>query len=645
MNLNNIRVILKVYLLSIIIFTIFRLILFISALDKLGNSYQWTDILLSFLMGLRFDIVISSYLLILPFFLLTANLLYNRFNKVLSKILFFLIFISFSIAFLVCAADIPYFHQFFSRFTISAFEWMNTPLFVLKMIVQEPSYWLYIIPFAFAIYIFYKSLKKIIYNKLGNSKKPKYIIEFIISFFFFLLIILGIRGRTETKSPIRVGTAYFCNNPLLNKLGLNPNFTLIRSYLDSKIDYNQPIHLMDNQVAIDNIRKYLNIIGNDTLNPLLRYEKSDTSLINGKRPNIVLVLMESMSAGKMKRHGDKNNLTPFLDSLSKEGFYFENTYSAGIHTYNGIFSTLFSFPAIFKKHSMKNTPIPEYNGIANTLDNLNYSTIFFMTHDGQFDNVEGFLMANGFDRVISQKDYPSEEIKTALGVPDDYLFRFSIPILNKLNEKDKPFFAAFMTASDHGPRYIPDYFKPHSSNKEHQSVEYADYSLHKFIEIAKKQKWFDNTLFVFIADHGAPIDATYDLSLDYNHVPLLFYAPKMIKENKVFSQMAGQIDVYPSIMGLLGLPFENNTLGINLFKYERPYIYFNVDDKYGVIDKDWLLIVKNNGKSGLYKYQNQDLKNYIEEQPRLSAEMKKYAESNIQSYQYILSSKKTKIKQ
>ncbi|TNE33135.1 LTA synthase family protein, partial [bacterium] len=461
----------------------------------------------------------------------------------------------------------------------------------------------------------------------------------------FLLIILGIRGRTETKSPIRVGTAYFCNNPLLNKLGLNPNFTLIRSYLDSKIDYNQPIHLMDNQMAIDNVRKYLNIVGNDTLNPLLRFEEPDTALIDGKKPNIVLVLMESMSAGKMKRHGDKHNLTPFLDSLSNEGIYFENTYSAGIHTYNGIFSTLFSFPAIFKKHSMKNTPIPEYNGIANTLDNLNYSTIFFMTHDGQFDNVEGFLMANGFDRVISQKDYPSEEIKTALGVPDDYLFRFSIPILNKLNEKGKPFFAALMTASDHGPRYIPDYFKPHSSNKEHQSVEYADYSLHKFIEIAKKQKWFDNTLFVFIADHGAPIGATYDLSLDYNHVPLLFYAPKMIKGNKVFSRMAGQIDVYPSIMGLLGLPYENNTLGINLFKNERPYIYFNVDDKYGVIDKYWLLIVKNNGKAGLYKYQNQDLKNYIDEEPHLSAEMKKYAESNIQSYQYILNSKKTKIKE
>lgn len=254
------------------------------------------------------------------------------------------------------------------------------------------------------------------------------------------------------------------------------------------------------------------------------------------------------------------------------------------------------------------------------------------------------MLANDFDRVISQKDYPSNEIKTALGVPDDYLFRFSIPILNEMNNQGKPFFATFMTASDHGPRYIPDYFHPHSESKEHQSVEYADYSLRKFIDIAKKQKWFDNTLFVFIADHGSPIDATYDVSLNYNHVPLLFYSPKLIPQGKVFSRMAGQIDVYPSIMGLLGLPFENNTLGVNLFKTERPYIYFNVDDKYAVIDKDWLLIVKNNGHKGLYKYQKQDLTNYIDKKSKLVSAMRKYAESNIQAYQYVINNNMTKIR-
>lgn len=288
--------------------------------------------------------------------------------------------------------------------------------------------------------------------------------------------------------------------------------------------------------------------------------------------------------------------------------------------------------------------MPEYNGISSALRKLDYSTIFFTTHDGQFDNVEGFLMANEFERVITQSDYPSDEVKTALGVPDDYLFRYSIPVLNKMSKSKKPFFAAFMTASDHGPYFIPDYFKPKNSKLENQIVEYADYSLGKFISLAKKQEWFDNTLFVFIADHGYPKDADYDISLNYNHVPLIFYAPKLLKQNQVFSEMAGQIDVFPSIMGLLGLPFENNTLGINLFEQDRPYIYFNIDDKYAVIDNDWLMIVKRDGQKGLYKYRSKDTKNYVEEESARSKEMKKYAESNIQAYQYVLTTNRTKIK-
>lgn len=108
--------------------------------------------------------------------------------------------------------------------------------------------------------------------------------------------------------------------------------------------------------------------------------------------------------------------------------------------------------------------------------------------------------------------------------------------------------------------------------------------------------------------------------------------------------MAGQIDVYPSIMGLLELPFENNTLGINLFKEKRPYIYFNVDDKYAVLDNEWLMIVKKDGTKGLYKYREKDQNNYLVENKELGERMRIYAESNIQTYQYLLSNNKTKIK-
>jgi phosphoglycerol transferase MdoB-like AlkP superfamily enzyme len=307
---------------------------------------------------------------------------------------------------------------------------------------------------------------------------------------------------------------------------------------------------------------------------------------------------------------------------------------------NGIFSTLFSFPALFRKHPMKENSMVKYRGIYSTLKEQGYSTIFFTTHDGQFDNVEGFLKANDCETVISKPDYPSDRVKTTLGVPDDFMFEFSIPVLNKLSNTGKPFCAAFMTASDHGPYYIPDYFKPHGKEIKKQIVEYADFSLRKFIRMASKEKWFNNTIFVFVADHGAPIDGLYEMSLSYNHTPLIFYAPRIIEDHKTFSNIAGQIDIFPTIMGLLKIPYENNTLGIDLFRENRDYIYFNADDKYGVIDDKWFLIVHEDRSKRLYQYRNRDIHNYANEMKDVVVQMDTYAKSNLQTFQYILKSNK-----
>ncbi len=194
--------------------------------------------------------------------------------------------------------------------------------------------------------------------------------------------------------------------------------------------------------------------------------------------------MESMSAAKMERHGNTKHLTPFLDSLSHNSYYFENIYTAGIHTFNGVFSTLFSFPAIYRQNPMKESTMFKYNGIGHTLRKNGYSTTYFTTHDGQFDNIEGFLRANDFENIITLADYPSEEAKTTLGVPDDFMFEFSMPVIDKLYKENKPFFVAFMTASDHGPYYLPDYFKPKNQNIKDQMVEYADWSLRKLVSLA-----------------------------------------------------------------------------------------------------------------------------------------------------------------
>ena len=629
---NHILFLLKNLALVLSIFSVFRFLLFVSEFDRIDlKSDSFAHIFQAFLMGVRFDIVISSYILLLPaIFILTQGILNKNF-RFLNRFSFYWILILFSISFIVCAIDIPYFNQFFSRFSVGAFEWFDNPKFVFKMIFQEPRYFLYLILLIILLFVFYKIFKKI-FSKNIENKQTNIFINITISIAFVLLMILGMRGRIEFKSPIRIGTAYFCENPFLNQLGLNPVFTLMKSYFESQKLENKTIHLMDEKEAFKNVQNYLRITKPKNKFSISRNIIPD--LISKTKHNVVLIIMESMSATKMKRHGNNKNLTPFLDSLSNNSIYFENIYTAGKHTFNGVFSTLFSFPAIYRQHPMKN--LKKYNGIISELKKQGYSTTYFTNHDGQFDNIEGFLRNNNFDNIISQKNYPSNKIETTLGVPDDFMFEFSIPIIDKLNSDNNPFFVSFMTSSAHSPYFIPEYFTAQNSLVKDQIVEYSDWSLRKFISLASKKEWFTNTIFVFVADHGEAISTNYDISLDYFHSPLIIYAPKIIKNNKIVESIGSQIDVFPTIMGILNLNYENNTLGIDLLKEKRPFAIINDDDKIGILNNELLLILNENTNSKLYKYKKLDKLNYIKNYQIKANEMEKYAKSNLQVFQNII---------
>lgn len=619
----------KVYLWGLCIFSVFRLMLFINERNRIGSTENLPTIVESFIMGLRFDTVILCYILALPFLVLTISYFLNRFQRFSNLFFKYFISVTLSIAFVISAADIPYFKHFFSRLSISALEWMDSPSFVFGMIAEEPLYWLFILP---TILILWFIIRKV--SKISQMYAPRTSLHLSILFTLLgaFLLFAGIRGRLAHKSPIRVGTAYFNQSAFLNQLGLNANFTFLKSYLQSQKSENKAIQFMDTEQAISLTQKYLNI--DDTKDGISREYMADSS--SSKMKNVVLIIMESMSASKLTRHGNSNELTPFLDSLTYEGAYYPNAYAAGIHTFNGIFSSIFSLPAIYRRHPMKGASIKEFDGLFEYTKKKDYQTIYFCTHDGQFDNVEGFLTANYCDEVIASDDYPSEEIKTTLGVPDDYMFRSATKKLNELSNNSKPFAATIMTASDHGPYYVPLYFTPKNSETKKQIVEYADWSLRQFFESASKQSWYDSTLFVLVADHGAAMNASYDMPLSYNHTPLLFYSPHNIYPS-INKEMAGQIDIFPTIMDYLNLPFVNKTLGINLNdSFDRPFIYFNGDDKYGVINQEWFLIQKQDGFSGLYKYREKDLNNYAEGNVSKIDSMRQYAEAQLQTYQHLI---------
>lgn len=621
---------------------IFRLLLFILEINHTSNIPSEDKIWIvfqAFIMGFRFDTVICNYILLLPTFVIFVAHQINLETKLFSTVLKYYFILLFSIAFLISGIDLTYFHHFFSRFSVAGLQWADSPAFMFKMIIQEFDFWWVIFPIIISIFIFIKVINHITkkWNNETNfqlESNPRFS-SILVSVLFLGLVFIGIRGRLEQKSPIRVGTAYFSNYAFINQLGLNPTFTYLRSYLDAQKNKEQTISVIDDKIALKNTQQYLNTIGIDSISPIARRITPDS--INQNPPNIILVLMESMSANKMSRFGNTNNLTPFLDSIANRGLSFDNIYSAGTHTFNGIYSTIFGMPALFTKHPMKGVTIPKLNGIGSILKQHNYSTIYFTTHDDQFDNVGGFLRGNDFETIISQQNYPTEKVANTLGVPDDYLFEFSIAELNKLHNKNKPFLSVMMTASDHGPYHIPDYFTPKQPNDiKKQIVEYADWSIRKFIDLAKQQPWFENTIFAFIADHGAFMDSKFDMPLSYNHVPFIIYAPQLITEHQQLRQLGGQIDAFPTLMHLVGLPYINNTLGVDLLKETRPYMYFCNDDKMGVISEEYFYIYRKTSTASLYRYKENDDKDYIDNFTEQAERMKTYGLSNMQAGQFLL---------
>ena len=226
---------------------------------------------------------------------------------------------------------------------------------------------------------------------------------------------------------------------------------------------------------------------------------------------------------------------------------------------------------------------------------------------------------------------------------DDVLFEHAVKELNEMAKTPNPFLASILTGSDHEPIYIPEGrgFIPKTKEKKQQSVEYADWSINKFLKLASSQSWYENTIFIFVADHGSYYRDYYEMSLSYNKVPLIIFAPKILKEPRIISSVGGQIDVYPTIMGILNRPYINNTMGVDLLKEGRKYIAFSADDKLGCVNDEYFWYYNYPAENEyLLHYKDKDPKQYMQQFPKLKDTLENYAHSLIQATQWLIENKK-----
>lgn len=583
----QLRYLAEVHILGLCGFTFFRIVEYV-ALSARMSSGSAAAVLPAFLRGVWFDNVTACYIMALPLVVLLLCASFGYYAKWLRRSVSVWLCSLYALSFAASAGNIPYFAFFVKNINSSIFEWFGYAGTTAGMVTGEKSYWLYILIYLLFTGAFVFSAVRLRQRADAQTVGPdaRGLWPAALRLFIFVsaagLTMFGIRGRTG-YNPIKISEAYYCDDPFLNQLGINPMFNLLTSVMDDMRSENRPLDLMPVDEALERVSQWYGFdVAADSACLMRRGVTCEGDV---KRRNVVFILMESMSASFMEYGGNEEHLTPVLDSLFNCSLSFSEFYSSGIHTNQGLTSTLYSFPALMKRNLMKGTVTPHRDGIPTVLKEHGYHNMFFMTHEAQYDNMNAFFRTNGYDEIYSQEDYPRSERVNAFGVPDHFLFSYALPVIGRAAEGGSPFMATLLTISNHPPYELPEWFDARSSEPEKQIVEYADYCVGRFLREASREPWFENTIFVIQADHGklvGKVDA--ELPESYNHIPLIIFGPGV--SPMVYDGLGQQVDVMPTLLGLMNMGYDYDGFGVDLLSRRRDMVFYSADNQ--IVGRDSL---------------------------------------------------------
>jgi len=394
--------------------------------------------------------------------------------------------------------------------------------------------------------------------------------------------VIGIRGGFQS-TPLRWGNAYFSGNTYVNQMTGNGLWSLIdaaRSSSSGQKLARQWKRRMPAEEAIQRVREIVLLPGETLVDPgkypLLRVSPPNDAVV--KRPrNVVLVLMESFTARFNGSIGASFGATPNFDALASEGILFDRAFSVSTHTAQGVFATLCSFPNLpdYDRPAKGSVGEQPFRTLPQIFKENGFETLFLYNGLFSWDNKEGFYRHQGVQRFIGQPDFKNPTFVDKDWGPCDFdVFNRAIEEFSDLAANKKKFFGIILTLSNHAPFDLPKVpgLEPITTggeqNKRLNGVHYADWALGQFMASARKQEWYDDTLFVFVGDHGFAIPPNLtEVDLLHMHVPLLFYAPALFEgKHEVRHQAVGQLDILPSIVGLAGLNTPHQAFGRDVFR-------------------------------------------------------------------------------
>ena len=574
--------------------------------------------------GLIFDTAGILYVNMIFILFSILPLRINTWN-IFQKFQFFIYFLFNLTAYATNFIDFIYFKYILTRSTLASFESIqhesNKVILLFSFIM---SYW-----HVFFLFIVLSIIWVYLY-RLWNlkNKKPQNPFAYyglsIVCFFIIITLMVGaIRGGDFKKStrPINMVDANrHVNSSIQAGIVLNTPFCIIRTINKKSV---KKVEYLSNEEVIQLVK------------PIKQYDRKVH-----EKPNVVLIIIESYGreySGAFNpetKIKDYKSYTPFVDSLAQHSLIFTNAYANGYKSIHGMSSILSGIPSF--KDAFTSTPYAnqKIESLVSVLENLGYHTSFFHGAENGSMGFLGYSNILGIDKYFGRNEYNNDtDFDGYWGIWDEPFLQF---MKEKLDEEKEPFFSTVFTISSHEPYIIPEKYKetfPEGDIIMHKCVRYTDYALRRFFDEAKKEHWYNNTLFVLVADHANLIYyPEYREELNINTIPILFHHPDG-RYNGVNNLLAQQIDIYPTIVDMIGFNKPFRSWGRSLISdQEEPFVvrysgyYYYFYDKYVCCFDGEKLI-------GFYELSDKSMKNnLINENKEMMFLMEKRCKAFIQDY-------------
>jgi len=541
-----------------------RTFLTVWQLDRVLDAQMLANV---FVQGLRFDLVVVGFLLLWPILLTplvcTSRLLMRLWRPALLTYLVVCI----GIATFLETATGAFIEQFDARPNRLFFEYLVYPKEIMSTLRAA-----YLTEFVAALVLVGATVwiaRRLIGARLRRTQPIPFLLALVVTPLLALGCIAMARSTLDHRA-VNPSTVALSTDPMVNDLALNSTYTLLYALVEQQAEPEGGFRYsnMAEDETVREVRAAMSVDPSSFVDPELpTLHHQEATLSDAKPKNLVIILEESLGAEFVGSLGGLP-LTPRLDALAETGLWFENLYATGTRSVRGIEAVITGFTPTPARSVVKLGGSQRgFFTIAQLLRSRGYDTSFIYGGESQFDNMRRFFMNNGFEKVVDENDYEDAVFLGSWGASDEDLFRHAHEEFSK--PREHPFFSLVFSTSNHSPYEFPDgriELYDQEKNTVNNAVKYADYALGEFIEMAKTSSYWDDTVFLIVADHNSRVYGADLVPIEHFHIPALILGAGITP--RTYEPVASQIDLPPTLLSLIGISADHPMIGHDLTRPE-----------------------------------------------------------------------------